>query len=332
MKKGFVVSVAFVLVALFSASMLLAQEKVWVEKEKGSFEKEMKLTTEQKAKMEELKVEHRMKAIDLRAEREKLGLMLKKEWMKPEPSAQELESLVKQMSAVREKLQMNTVQHMLAVRKLLGPDWRMYLKAGAGECCEMIGELGMPMSGGSECCPMMGSMMSPMAGAGGCSGMGEKRVIRIVGDGPGAAPDCMMGKRGMGAMKSGCMMHKGCKGLCMSGRGGMMGGGCIMHQGSKSCCSSRACKSHSKMFRPFGKKGCCSSQSGCMMGKQGMGGGCGTGAMMGGCMMQQGGGCKGGMKAGCMGTSSKKVEVLKEGTCPLEMKKEAEKKELEKKK
>ena len=303
MKRGFVLSVACLLMVLLPASMLLAQEMVSVEKEKGSCQKEMKLTDEQKAKMEELKVEHRMEAIDLKAGCEKLGLMFKKEWMKPEPSLQELGNLVKQMSAAREKLQMNNIQHMLSMRKLLGADWQMYLKARNGGCCEMMGDPGMPMAGGGECCPMMGEMMPAMAGAGGCGGMGEKRMIRIVGEGPGAG--C-----GMGAMK----------------------GACMMQQGGASCCSSRPGKWHSKMFRPFGKKGWCSPKSGCMMQKPGMGAGCGMGAMKGGCMMQQGGGCKGGMKAGCMGTSSKKADAPREGMCPLKMKKEAEKREDERKK
>ena len=323
MKRGFVLSVACLLMVLLPASMLLAQEMVSVEKEKGSCQKEMKLTDEQKAKMEELKVEHRMEAIDLKAGCEKLGLMFKKEWMKPEPSLQELGNLVKQMSAAREKLQMNNIQHMLSMRKLLGADWQMYLKARKGGCCEMMGDPGMPMAGGGECCPMMGEMMPAMAGAGGCCGMGEKRVIRIVGEGPGAG--C-----GMGAMRGGCMMQK--PGMGAGCGMGAMKGSCMMQQGGKGCCALRPGKWHSKMFRPFGKKGWCSPKSGCRMQKPGMGAGCGMGAMKGGCMMQQGGGCKGGMKAGCMGTSSKKADAPREGMCPLKMKKEAEKKEDERKK
>jgi Spy/CpxP family protein refolding chaperone len=313
MKKVLAVSVAVMLVMLFSASVLLAQEKVVVEKEKGSCQKEMKLTEEQKAKMEELRTESRMQAIDLRAEREKLALTFKKEWMKPEPNAQTLEGLVKQMSAVREKLQINRIQHMLAMRKLLGPDWKMFMKARAGERCDMMGDMGMPGAGGDECCPMMGGMMAPMAGAGGCPGMVEKRIVRVVREGEGAERGCMMEMQGMGA-----------------GRGmGAMKGSCKMQQGDKNCCSSRASKWRGKMFRPYGKKGCCSSQGSGMMGQQGMGAGCGMGAMKGGCMMHQGGGCKGSMKGGCMGAASKKTEGMKEGTCPLEMKKE---KETEKKK
>jgi len=306
MKRGFVASVAFAVMLLFSASMLLAQEKAVSEKEKGSCEKAVKLTDEQKAKLEQLKMDHRMKAIDLRAEREKLGLQFKKEWMKPEPSAQALESLVKQMSAVREKMQLNGIEQMLAMRKLLGPDWRMLMKSGAGHSCEMMGGEGMPMAGDGECCPMMGAMLPHGEAAGGCSGV-EKRVVRIVGEGAGAG--C-----GMGAMKGGCMMQK--PGMGAGCGMGAMKGGCHMKQGAGSCCPSSAGKRNSRMFRPFGKKECCSIQKCGAMGKGSMGAGCGGGSMKGGCMMHQGKGCAGGMEG----------KVSKEAACPMEMKKEIDKK------
>jgi len=185
----------------------------------------------------------RLKTIDLKAEQEKLGIMLKKEMMKPEPVMQDIEGVVKKMSAVREKLQLARIEHVLAMRKLLGPDWRKLMRPGMGECKD-------------ECKEMMGG-----------PGMMGRRVIRMRTAGSDSKPGCSMERPGMAAMKGGCMMDKGQE----------MGekGGCMMMQKGGKCSSHMSGKWHSKMFRPYGKKGCCSGMSGGMMHKGAMGaGGC----------------------------------------------------------
>jgi hypothetical protein len=214
MKKRMAVFVVLACAAIFAASMLHAQAMVAGEKEKAAQKKEMKLTDEQKAKLEQLRVEQRMATIDLRAEREKLALKLQQEWMKPEPSQQGVESLVKQLSAVREKLMLNAVDHMLAVRKLLGPGWRMHMKGAKGSCCGMMGDEEMPMSCLRESFGMHAAERPGMA-----PGVGKGRYARRMGrwngmmfrpfgrrggfmmERPGAAA-------GPGAMHGGCIMHE----------------------------------------------------------------------------------------------------------------------------
>jgi len=250
MKKGFVVVMVLALMLLLGASMIAAQEKAAPAKEQASCHKEMKLTDENKGKVEELKMNFRLKAIDLKAEQQKLGIMLKKEMMKPEPVMQDVEGIVRKMSAVREKLQLARIEHMLAMRKVLGPDWAKRMGPGMGGCKEMMGDPGMECAGDEE---DVNIMRESMPGKGEGCGMMDKRVIRIRTAGPDSKPCCSMERPGMGAMKGGCMM---------------------MQKGGK-CSSHMSGKWHSKMFRPNGRKGCCPGMSGGMMHRGAMGaGGC----------------------------------------------------------
>jgi Spy/CpxP family protein refolding chaperone len=204
MKKGLIVFVALSVALLMSASMLVAQEKASAGKEKGTFKKEMKLTDEQKAKIEDLRTNLRLKMIDLKAEREKLGIALKQEMAKPEPSMQEIEGIIKKLSAVREKSQLAAIGQRLEMRKLLGPD------AFKGR---FMREGGMPgMMGGGREMPGMGMMMRG-EGRSACSmGSWHHRMFRPFGRNEGGS---MMGGRTMGRgaaghMKGGCMDKESC--------------------------------------------------------------------------------------------------------------------------
>ena len=287
MKKGFVVVVAFALMLLLSASMIAAQEK-------ATCQKEMKIADEQKGKVEELKMNFRLKTIDLKAEQQKLGIMLKKEMMKPEPVMQDIEGIVKKMSAVREKLQLAGIEHMLAMRKLLGPDWRKLMRPGMGGCKEMMGGPGMKCAGDEKDVIVMRESMPGKRE--GCGMMGT-RGMRMRTAGPDSKPGCSMERPGMAAMKGGCMMDKG------QGMGEK--GGCMMMQKGGKCSSHMSGKWHSKMFRPYGKKGCCSGMSGGMMHKGAMGAG----------------GCMGGKtgKKGCSMSCTEKG-AQKEIKCEVEIK------------
>jgi|WetSurMetagenome_2_1015567.scaffolds.fasta_scaffold21217_5 hypothetical protein len=198
MKKGLLVLVALSIALLMGASMLVAQEKACAEKEKGSCMKEMKLTDAQKAKIEEMKTNLRLKMIDLKADREKLGVMLKQEMMKPEPAMKDIEVIVKKMSAVREQIQLAGIEHMLAMRKIIGPDAFKKMHGGMGMGCGMQG---MSCCGGEGDHMMMGG-----PGMGNERGMRGKRMMRM----HMKAPGCEMDKgEGCGAegMK-GCTMGK----------------------------------------------------------------------------------------------------------------------------
>jgi hypothetical protein len=204
MKKGLVILVALVLSVLLSAPMLFAQEKAAGEGEKASSKKAMKLTDEQKTKMEELRADFQMKTIDLKAEREKLAIMLKKEMDASEPSMQEIAGIVKKMSAVREKLQLAGIEHAIAVRKLLGPEWRALRRSGMGER----------------------------------RGMMEKRTMHGRRERPEGAmerPGMPMGPR-IGAMKGGRIMTQK-RGTCSSDRTGNWNRMMFRHFGKRSGCS-----------------------------------------------------------------------------------------------
>jgi Spy/CpxP family protein refolding chaperone len=216
MKKGLLILVALSIALLMGASMLFAQEKATAEKEKGSCGKEMKmgakemgecgkemkLTDEQKTKLEELKMNFRLKMIDLKAERAKLGIMLKKEMMKPEPAMKDIEVVVKKMSAVRETCMLAGIEHMLAMRKILGPDACKGMQGGMGMGCGMMGMQGMSCCDDEEGCMMMGG---EGRGMGGMRGMPGMRMMRMKGagcekeEGEGCAAE---------GMKGGCTMGK----------------------------------------------------------------------------------------------------------------------------
>ena len=289
MKKVLTLGAALVLIVFLSASMLVAQEKAACEKEKTSCQKEMKLTDEQKAKIKEMRMDLRLKMIDLKAEREKTVIMLRKEMMKPEPSMQEIQGMVKRLSDAREKTQLAAIENLLAMRKLLGPEWRSLIR---GEMCErgaMMEGLGMP-GAGEERSEMM--MRRPMRGMGERGGMMNVRVMRMRGGEAGEESGeeageqhgmMMMQRPGMGEMKCGSM--------------GEMKGGCMMMQKGGACCPGKSGNWHRMMFRPNGKGSCCGGMGGCMMHKGGMS------AMKGGCKET---GC---MKGGAAKQEKCKVEV-----------------------
>jgi len=252
MKKRLLVGVVLMLVVFAISTMLAAQEKAPAGKEMAARHKEMKLTDDQKAKVEELKTNQRLKTIDLKADLQKLGIMLKQEMMKPEPNKQELEGIVKKMSVAREKLQLAHIEHMLAMRKILGPDWRAHMSMGGGEGCKMMEGPGMMegcgmaegpgMKGGAMDQGSGGCMMhrSPMPGAARERGTMRAPMRRMMREGKGRGVE---EKRMVWIEKSGSGKH-----CCSSAKSSM---------GNKSCkgsCSTTGGSWNQKMFRPFGKK------------------------------------------------------------------------------
>jgi Spy/CpxP family protein refolding chaperone len=338
MKKGLMILVALSIALLMNASMLVAQEKAAAgkemgscmkemkagEKDKDSCGKEMKLTEEQKTKLEELKMNFRLKMIDLKAEREKLGIMLKKEMMKPEPVMNDIEGIVKKMSAVREKIQLAGIEHMLAMRKIFGPEACKGMSCGTGMACGMAGMREMSCGEEEDDCMMM---CESGQGMGEECGMPAGRMMRMRME----APGCAMEK---GSGRESCYRAEGMKGCEMEGkkscRAEGMKGGCAMAMGAPGAgrcegamkadcrimmkeCSERSPRMygswHRKMFRPFGKKECCPAMSGCKMEKGGAGACGGKGAMKGGCMMGKD------AAAGCpMGGAGKEIK------CKMEIK------------
>ncbi len=313
MKKGLVILVALSIALLMGSSMLLAQEKACAEKGKAACAKEMKLTDEQKAKIDEMKTNLRLKMIDLKAEREKLAIALKTEMKKPEPSMQEIEGIVKKLSAVREKIQLAMIEHRLAMRKLVGPEGCkgrcMGMEEGCGEM-EAMGGCREEMAGGGEGhdCRMMGNKQKGMRE--GC-GMQAPRMMVVKTDGSG----CTMGQ---GAPGAGC----GMRAMAAGCGGGAAQSECtviVMKKGG-ACSPQIHDKWAHRMFRPWGKQNCCPS----MMGKGGAHS-CGADAMKGGCKMgkaDMNSGCKMG-KGGAEGCMKKCAE--KEIKCEVKVTEEPKK-------
>jgi hypothetical protein len=198
MKKGLLILVALSIALLMGTSMLVAQEKACASKEKGACKSEMKLTDEQKAKVEDMKMSFRLKMIDLKAEREKLGIALKQEMMKPEPAMKNIEVIVKKMSAVRENIMLAGIEHMLACRKILGPDACKGMHGGMGMGCGMMGMQGM------SCCDEDGGKCEER-------GMPGRRMMKMRMKGSGCTMEKGAGSEGCSAegAKGGCKMEKG---------------------------------------------------------------------------------------------------------------------------
>ncbi|MGD1049005.1 MAG: hypothetical protein ABR899_09700, partial [Candidatus Krumholzibacteriaceae bacterium] len=257
MKKVLTLGVVLVLMVFLSASMLVAQEKAAGEKEKGSWQKETKLTDEQKAKIHEMRTELRLKMIDLKAEREKLAIQLREEVMKPEPSMQDIQGILKKLSDAREKTQLAAIEHVIAMRKLLGPEWRTFMRGEMRERMGMMRERGTAGAGGER---EEMFMRRPMRGMGERGGMMNMRTMRMrgreareeSGEEAGEQPGMMMMRRpGMGG-ENGCgMMNKGAMGA--AGGMGEMKGCCTMMQKGGACCSEKSGNWHRMMFRPYGK-------------------------------------------------------------------------------
>ena len=138
MAKRFIVMLALAALMMSVSSALVAQEKevkviVSDNEESAACARGMKLTDEQRAKVEELRTEQRLRAIELRADLAKLDVELQRETDKNEPNMTSVEATLKKMSAVRERSQMNRIKHDLAMRKLLGDDWRARVRPGGGD-------------------------------------------------------------------------------------------------------------------------------------------------------------------------------------------------------
>ncbi len=178
MKKSVILTIALLVLltpAVLSAQGMCASK----EKEtcKATCKEKMELTEEQEAKIAGLKFEQEISSIKLEAELKVLKLTLKQEMSKDDPSEKELKALVSKIAAIQEKQHLMKIEHMLAMRKILGPEnWKMHKK-----CCGGMGGhgcMGMDCGGGGSCgmsvgCGMGGHCCMGMGcGSAGCRGMG----------------------------------------------------------------------------------------------------------------------------------------------------------------
>jgi Spy/CpxP family protein refolding chaperone len=295
MKRVLTIGAVLVLVVFLSASMLVAQEKAAAEKgkvscemEKASCQKEMKLTDDQKAKIEAMRTNLRLKMIDLRAERAKLAIALGEEIKKPDPNMTEIQGILKKLSDVREKIQLAVIGHAIEMRKLVGPEWRTLMRGELREFREtMEKEEGPGMAGESEERDVMIGR-GPMRGMWGMGARARMMMPRMM------ERRAVREEQAEGEEGGGCMMHR--EGM------GEMKGGCMMMQKEGACGSNMHGNWNRTRFRPYGRSSGCCCMGGCMMHKGGMEG------MKGGCGMQEMKGCQEGAgsdKSAC------KVKIIK---------------------
>ncbi len=91
-------------------------------------EKGLGLDPDQKLAIEKLKLEHKLANIDIKAEQMKLRKQIKEELLKDEPSRKTIDSYIKKIAANREKTQMNGIDHVMKVKKVLKPEqWKMFI-------------------------------------------------------------------------------------------------------------------------------------------------------------------------------------------------------------
>ena len=145
MKKG--LAVAFVSLLVLMLPVLINADREGMHGEGSGASCMMSgLDDEQRGKLEDLMMDHRLSTIDLRAEVKKLRLMMKKEFLKSEPSRKELEKLADEISAVQKKLQRNRIEHLLNVKKILNDDqFRHFLKHRWGKNGHRMGKRSMIM-------------------------------------------------------------------------------------------------------------------------------------------------------------------------------------------
>jgi len=256
MMKRFAAVAALAALAMFAASMAAAQEKevkvtvVAGEDASATCAHASKLTDEQRAKVEELRAEQRLRAIDLRADLQKLGVELKRETGKAEPDMKAVEAILKKMSAAREKLQMSRIEHGVAMKKLLGDDWRGHMSRGRG------GEetMRVEVEAGEDCehdvrvlrfkdrdAVREGRMPGP-----------DGRRFRVKAVPPAKMSACVPGHPVMMKHRKGSAPKAGCSGH------DAWGGKAVRARASRKDCSG-SCAAHksvweSRMFRPRGKK------------------------------------------------------------------------------
>lgn len=224
MKQSVIITVA--LFALLIPGMLLAQGACPSKAKatcKATCKEAIELSEEQKAKMAELKMEQEIAGIKLGAELKILKIKIKQEMSKDDPSEKELKALVSQIADIQEKQHLKKIEHMLAMRKILGPEkWKLHKK-----CCGGMGHGGMGMCG-FGCC---GGGHGCCAGMCGCCGGGH---------------GCCMGKCGSGCGDKHIWIEKGGAGCCGMGD---MGGSCIIKMDGSGMCGGEKTVDIHKMIK-----------------------------------------------------------------------------------
>jgi len=338
MRKGLFTVIALALVLIVPSAMLLAQEKPAAPKAAA---KEMKLTDEQKAKLETFRLDQKMKTIDARAELEKQAIVLKKELMKDEPNMAEVEATLKKMADARTKMQMIRIAGMLEMRKTFGPDWRMHMRGSRpGMGAARMGNEGEGCEGTEATAPRA---MAPFGVCRGERGPMERarKVIKMRRGGGEGRPGMRSGMPGM-------MMWKKGEG-CSMGSMEKSGDKCvvIMKEGAGSCtkeknagCAQGAAEGCGMMKmrapRAMAVGGCMKEMAAGCAKAAGMGGACSTHQRGGSSCASKdeswrhrhlyrphfGAGCSGEMKAGCGGESSCKGTGAHKcsGACKKEIK------------
>jgi Spy/CpxP family protein refolding chaperone len=132
--RKLIIAIALIGAVMVTSGMLLAEEQkeIKAQEEYGSAAAWrgtcLDLDEEQKAKLNELRHELEMAAIDLKADLQKLRLELKREMMKDEPSRKAVDKLVEDIGAARTKLKKLHIDHAFKAKEMLKPEqWKQFI-------------------------------------------------------------------------------------------------------------------------------------------------------------------------------------------------------------
>lgn len=161
MRKARFLAVLLV-IALVLPMALAAQTEVKVEKvsEAKCMKQTLKFSNEINLKLKKMELELKLMNLDLMEKKKELQKGLHEEYLKEKIDRKAIEKITKEMLAADEKLHMNRIGHMIAVREMLTPEqWKVFMDKRS--CC-----------GGMGCCgSCMGGSCGGGASCGGCKGM-----------------------------------------------------------------------------------------------------------------------------------------------------------------
>ncbi len=169
-KYGHLLIMSMVMIGLFAAAPLYGQ---CPGHGAGKGEETMKLTPDQEKQIMEHKAGLLKEIEPLKTELKIKGMELMALWKDENPDAGKILAMVKEVGALKLKLQEKMINHKLAMMRILTPEQRKMMKGmmgmgcGGFDCCDIGEKCGM--MGGPGC----GKGMHGDKGNDGCGGCGK---------------------------------------------------------------------------------------------------------------------------------------------------------------
>lgn len=174
--RGVIMAFMILLVAAIAVTIYAAEFGPFLFDKKMA--KELKLSADQSAALEKVRLDSADKRIDLGAKIKKLELHLRAETNKDEPDEGKVMEFVDEIGKAKTEIRKIRIGNMLAAKKILTPEQREKARNMADELAELKKQ---EQKAGGCMCPMMknmmggnmmGGMMGNMMGGGGMAGPG----------------------------------------------------------------------------------------------------------------------------------------------------------------